>query len=322
VTRLRRAVESDLKEIARLDRDGSRHPCGLDPRLAPPVGDARRTEDDFRSVLRHRQCRIMVGEEDDGGGLGGYSVGTVVHNEPFSVSRYGYVNCLYVGQERRCRGRGDALLGALRSWFKEQGLAAAQVDVCRSAVDAQDFLERRGFRPFLDHLWRSAGREIDGCGVPCSTIRRAESTDSDSVVLLWKEMMDVHSAVDERLSVASGWREIVDGSIGRWLRDPESCLIVAERAEGVVGFALGGVVDATLGLESNVRGQVAHLCVGASWRRQGVGRQLVRSLREWLADRRVTSMHLYVSRFNPDSQRFWRSLGFEDYTSRLWCDLV
>jgi len=36
----------------------------------------------------------------------------------------------------------------------------------------------------------------------------------------------------------------------------------------------------------------------------------------------VPSIHLYVSCLNPVSQQFWRELGFEDYISRLWCDLV
>jgi ribosomal protein S18 acetylase RimI-like enzyme len=322
VTQVRAAVRSDLREIARLHRDASAIRRDLDPLLTTDEGDSRRIGNDFRSMLRRRSCRIVVAGVGASGELGGYAVGTVVHNEPFSVSRYGYINCLSVGQERRCHGTGDALLEAMRNWFKEKGLAAAQVDVSRSAPEAQGFLERRGFRPFLDHLSRGAGREIDGSGVPCCTIRQAEAADTDSVVLLWKEMMDVHSAIDERLSVASTWREIVASSIKRWLRDRDSCLIVAERAEEVIGFALGGVVHPTLGLEPYMHGQIAHLCVGARWRRRGVGRQLVRSLVEWLADRHVHSIHLYVSRFNPGSQRFWRTLGYGEHVSRLWCDLV
>jgi ribosomal protein S18 acetylase RimI-like enzyme len=322
VTQIRRAARSDLSEIARLHRDASGLRRDRDPLLAPGEGDSGRIGNDLRSMLRCRACRIMVAGEGAGGGLDGYSVGTVVHNEPFSVSRYGYINCLYVGQGRRCHGTGDALLEAMRSWFKEKALTAAQMDVSCSAAATQGFLERRGFRPFLDHLWKRAGRETDGFGVPCCTIRQAEAADTDSVVLLWKEMMDVHSAIDERLSVDSDWREIVAGSIKRWLRDRDSCLIVAERAEGVIGFALGGVVNPASGLESYAHGQIAHLCVDARWRRGGVGRQLVGSLGDWLADRHVRSIHLYVSRFNPGSQRFWRSLGYEEHGSRLWCDLV
>jgi ribosomal protein S18 acetylase RimI-like enzyme len=322
VTQIRRAARSDLSEIARLHRDASEFRRDLDPRSGPGQGDSKRFGKDLRSMLRRPEYRIMVAEEGAAGGLDGYAVGTVVHNEPFSISRYGYIGCLHVGEDRRGQGTEDALLEAIRSWFKEEALAAAQIDVSRRAVGMQHFWERRGFRAFLDHLLMDVGQEFDdSVGLNCM-IRKAEAADTDSVILLWKEMMDAHSAIDERLSVASTWREMVASSIRRWLGDRDSRLIVAQTADGVIGFALGGVVHPTLGLESNVHGQIAHLCVGARWRRSGVGRQLVASLRDWLADRRVPSIHLYVSRYNPISQHFWRSLGFEDYVSRLWCDLV
>lgn len=135
-------------------------------------------------------------------------------------------------------------------------------------------------------------------------------------------MMDVHSALDTRLSIAPDWRDEVARSVRRWLRDDDYRLIVAESGDGVIGFALGGVVHQALGPQLSLHGQVAHLCVGANWRRRGVGRRLFGALRDWFVGRDVPSIHAYVSPLNPVSQRFWRGLGFEDYISRLWCDLV
>ena len=106
------------------------------------------------------------------------------------------------------------------------------------------------------------------------------------------------------------------------MEDHGSHLVVAEATEGVIGFALGGLVEASTGVRPSACGHIAHLCVNASWRRRGVGRRLWSSLRDWFCSRGVSSIHLYVSHFNPVSQQFWRNLGFEDCMSRLWCDLT
>ncbi|HUS69539.1 MAG TPA: GNAT family N-acetyltransferase [Anaerolineae bacterium] len=273
-------------------------------------------------MLRARPRAVIVAEDSAGAGLSGYAMGTVAENEPFSVPRYGYMACLYVGRERRDRGMGDALLEAAQGRFKQEGLEATHVDVSCRDMAAQRFWQNRGFRRFLDHLWRSADSAVCAGEDPGFVVRPARSGDRGAVVLLWEEMMDIHAAIDSRLSIAPSWRAQVERSSRRWLGDRDNCLIVAEAVDDVVGFALGGLAGTTLGLTPGTYGHIAHMCVSAQWRRRGVGRQLFASLRDWFVRRGVPSIHLYVSCLNPVSQQFWRELGFEDYISRLWCDLV
>jgi ribosomal protein S18 acetylase RimI-like enzyme len=273
-------------------------------------------------MLRARPRRVFVAEDRAGAGLSGYAMGTVAENEPFSVPRYGYVACLYVGRERRDGGMGDALLEAVQGRFKQEGLEATHVDVSCRDIAAQRFWQNRGFQRFLDHLWRPADSAVCGGEDLGFVVRPAQSGDRGAVVLLWEEMMDIHAAIDSRLSIAPNWRAQMERSFRRWLGDRDNCLIVAEAADDVIGFALGGLARATLGLMPGTYGHIAHMCVSAQWRRRGVGRQLFASLRDWFVGRGVPSIHLYVSCLNPISQQFWRELGFEDYISRLWCDLV
>jgi ribosomal protein S18 acetylase RimI-like enzyme len=264
--------------------------------------------------------RVLVAEED--AKLIGYALGTEVDNGPFVACRYGYVGAVYAKAGREGRGTEDALYDGLNAWFKKRGLGVAQVDVLCSEPSAQRLWERRGFEPFLDHLWRDGGPDSGDTRSMSLAIRRVSSSDGEDVIALWKEMMDIHSALDSRLSVAPGWRDKVAGSVRRWLRDDHYSLIVAGGGDGVVGFGLGGVVHKTLGPGPSLHGQVAHLCVGSSWRRRGVGRALFWALRDWFAEGGVPSIHAFVSPLNAVSQRFWRGLGFRDYVSRLWCDLV
>jgi ribosomal protein S18 acetylase RimI-like enzyme len=319
---IRRAEGRDLKEMARLQGDARCFLSALDLRLAPEPGDAEGFERELHSMLGAGSAGVLVAGEKARGGVTGYVMGAVADNEPFSVPRYGYIGCLYVDQEHRGRGLEDALVDAVFGWFRKNGLTAAQVDVsCRDQAGG-DFWQARGFVRFLDHLWRSPELELDEHVGSCCAVRPARPEDGEAVVFLWKEMMDVHAAIDGRLRVGPGWRAQVVESVERWLRGRSSHLLVAETDDGVIGFALGGVATGALGLQASHHGHVAHLCVSPRWRRHGVGRRLVASLREWFVARDTPSVQVYVSCLNPISQRFWRGLGFEDYISRLWCNIV
>ena len=322
MTPIRDAEWHDLGEILRLHRLARDAMGHLDPRLATGLHDSDRLRRGLQSMLRARPRAVFVAEDSAGAGLSGYAMGTVAENEPFSVPRYGYMACLYVGRERRDRGMGDALLEVVQGRFKQDGLEATHVDVSCRDMAAQRFWQNRGFRRFLDHLWRPADSAVCAGEDPDFVVRPARSGDREAVVWLWKEMMDIHAAMDSRLSIAPGWRAQVEHSVRRWLRDHDSCLIVADAADLVVGFALGGLAESTIGLTPGSHGHIAHMCVSAKWRRRGVGRQLFASLRDWFVRRGVPSIHLYVSCLNPVSGQFWRGMGFEDYINRLWCDLV
>ena len=320
MTIIRVAKREDLGEIVNLHMQAGESQGQLDPRLAPAPSDSVRFGGALEAMIGRRWCRVLVAEEDVG--LVGFALGSQVENGPFVTSRYGYVGGLHVETGQQGRGTEDSLYEALSGWFKKRGLGVAQVDVSCGDPEGQRFWERHGFEPFLDNLWWDGSSESCEPGNSGLVVRPARTADRDAVILLWKEMMDVHSTIDRRLSIAPDWRQEVARSVRRWLRDGDSRFVVAEAGEGVIGFALGGLVDVTLGLKPSVHGQVAHLCVSANWRRRGVGRRLVWALRDWLVERGVPSIHLYVSPLNPDSQQFWRELGFEDYIRRLWCDLV
>ena len=294
----------------------------LDDRLAAGSHDRERFRRRLESVLRARPGAVFVIEDGAAGGLSGWAMGTVAGNEPFSVPRYGYVSGLYASQKDGDSGMEGALLEAVEGRFTAKGVRAAQVDVPCRDIAAQRFWQDRGFQRFLDHLWRSADLAVSGDEDPGFMVRPARSGDRPAVVSLWGEMMGLHEAFDSRLSISAGWRTHVEQSFGGWLRHGDNYLTVAEGADGVVAFALGGLVQSTLGLTPGSHGHIAHMCVGSPWRRRGVGRQLFASLRDWFVGRGVLSIHLYVSCLNPVSQRFWRGLGFEDYINRLWCDLV
>jgi ribosomal protein S18 acetylase RimI-like enzyme len=236
---------------------------------------------------------IFVAQGRDDKALLGCVIGKVVDNKPFAVPRFGYIGCLYVDDGWRGQELGCRLLGEAQGWFKTQGLDVSQSDVASRSPIARRFWERMGFSRFLDHLYYTddgAVAKVEDRGV---VIRAATVGDAAAVLSLWMEMMDYHARLDRRLRVSPDGSRHVGKAIEHWLLD----------------------------LKPAKYGHIAHMCVTSEWRRRGVGRQLFTALRRWLQGEGLASVHIYVSHFNPASQRFWRSLGFQDYVDRLWCDL-
>ncbi len=321
VTIVREAGQKDLRGIVRLHGEAGELWGRLDPGWAPGPGQAERFERMVGPMIKAREVGVLVAEAGMGDGLGGFALGTVVNNNPFVVSRFGYISCLYVGQEYRGRGLGTALCEGWRHRLAAEGLAAAQTEVCLRDPAAQRFWRAQGFRSFLDHLWSPActGRQVD-LNSPWE-VRGAGRGDSEAMLSLWQEMMDVHSALDERLRVGPGWKLEVAELLRRSMGGPHTRVIVADGPGGVIGFALGSIVEKAWGVKPSRDGHVAHLCVTAEYRRRGVGHQLFGWLRDWFQRREAASIHLYASPLNPVSHQFWRSLGFEGYAERLWCSL-
>lgn len=272
-------------------------------------------------MLGSRSYPIFVAQMPDREGLVGCVVGTVVDNRPFSIPEFGYISCLHVDEGWCGRDVGRRLLEATQGWCTSQGLDVTQTDVPSHSPPTRRFWERMGFTRFLDRL--SCGVDAAGAqvGDSCVVIREGTMGDRVAVLSLWEEMMDYHAHLDRRLRVLPGASRHTAQAIGHWLRDDTTPLLVAQAGDDVVGFALGGAVDLALGLHPTRYGHIAHMCVTSEWRRRGVGRELFAALGSWFQQEGLTSIHIYVSHLNPVSQRFWRSLGFEDYADRLWCDL-
>jgi ribosomal protein S18 acetylase RimI-like enzyme len=320
---VREAGKGDLAGLVELHRLAGEDLSCLDARLAPEARDAGGLKRTLRNILRSSSVTALVSEDGHERRLAGCAIGVVVKNEPFVVSQQGYLGCLYVRAGHRGSGVGDALLLATCERFKRQGMSVVQTDVSARDAASRGFWRAKGFEPFLDHLRFDIARGVvNPPDVPAVVVRKANSADTEDVIRLWKEMMDFHAPVDRRLTVGPGWRNYLSQTALRWLRDRDTALLVADAGGGVVGFALGSVVDVVLGLRASTHGHVAHLCTTGEWRRRGVGRLLFSSLRSWFVRRGMSSIHAYVSHYSPVSQRFWRALGFGEYVERLSCELA
>jgi ribosomal protein S18 acetylase RimI-like enzyme len=120
--------------------------------------------------------------------------------------------------------------------------------------------------------------------------------DYDELITLWGATEGVGLHPDERDS-----RE----GIARYLdRNPGTCF-VARNSDKLVGAVLCG--------NDGRRGCLNHLAVVESYRRRGVGTDLVRRCTAALKEMGIPKCNLFVYAANEGATAFWHGLGWRSY---------
>lgn len=85
--------------------------------------------------------------------------------------------------------------------------------------------------------------------------------------------------------------------------------LVAESAETLVGFI--GLVTLPVYEHSHPLGWILALSVDSKYRRQGIGRALVKAAEEYFAGHHVTDVRLHSSLPRADAHAFYETLGYD-----------
>jgi len=110
---------------------------------------------------------------------------------------------------------------------------------------------------------------------------------------------------------------LVDGGAEKWLKTVKNTsgkfgiVFLGFSDNEPVGFAQGMIRFLPDYLGGQPVGLIGHVFVDEKWRREGIGRELVNKLENWLSMKRVHSIELQVIGGNPGAGEFWKSLGYE-----------
>jgi ribosomal protein S18 acetylase RimI-like enzyme len=122
-------------------------------------------------------------------------------------------------------------------------------------------------------------------------IRNGTEDDADAVLALWRAAESPRSPTDSE----EGIRRLLR-------RDPEALLLAD--AGGVVIGSLIAVWDGW-------RGSLYRLAVDPDWRRQGIGKELVRRGEERLRALGATRLTALVANTDREAVGLWRAVGYE-----------
>lgn len=152
-------------------------------------------------------------------------------------------------------------------------------------------------------------------------IREARRHDGPAVTSLWKEMMDLHGTLDGRFRFESGASREFEKHFVATIRSRDARVLVAEESSEVVGYILGEIHDRKALYPAGRYGFISDICVSAVYRKRGMGRALVEGLMLWFRNRGITAVELFAADMNPESNAFWRAMGFVDFLRLMRTDI-
>jgi ribosomal protein S18 acetylase RimI-like enzyme len=147
--------------------------------------------------------------------------------------------------------------------------------------------------------------------------------DADSLAEMWLALVAYHQTLNQDLpGAAQGGDLRYSRRILERLDDPFTRTLIAEVEGQPVGFALGMIVDLMPDIfAQEPTGFLADIYVEPEFRRLGIGRALVKSLRDWFRQQDVRYFDWHVAAHNPQGLAFWRSVGGRDVMLRMRADV-
>lgn len=151
-------------------------------------------------------------------------------------------------------------------------------------------------------------------------IRRAEEGDVDALAEMYVELHNFHAAaVPSRLRTVGRVDDRLIHGIRKILANPGAAILIASAGDKVVGFAEVHVRE-TEEDPAIVQRRYAHLqslAVSPAYRRQGLGRELVRAAHQWAREHGATEIQVDIWEFPGGPLAFYDKLGYVTERRRM-----
>lgn len=145
------------------------------------------------------------------------------------------------------------------------------------------------------------------------TTRPASVEDYEAISLLFERVDRLHAdALPDIFQCADG-----PARTREWLaqvcENADTCILVAEHQHSIVGMALCTLRSSPAFPLFVPRryGHINELVVHESFQGQGVGRELIQRIHEWVRDQGITEIELDVYEFNESARALYEHLGYE-----------
>lgn len=160
------------------------------------------------------------------------------------------------------------------------------------------------------------------------SVRPANAGDTEGLCELYYDFHEFHVCgvpTHLRSLGAREWwdRSCLRAALGRIIESDDSEIFLAQTAG-----KLAGLVEVSMRYDAGEASLVQHcyaeiqsLIVCSSFRRSGIGTQLVRAAQQWAQDKGATEVRLSVWEFNQAAQAFYEAVGFNTLQRRMVAEL-
>lgn len=151
-------------------------------------------------------------------------------------------------------------------------------------------------------------------------IRVASKTDIQSIVNIWKEMMNFHIERDHYFEIAEDGPERFREFIEANLASNNYRILVSEYDGKVIGYCLAKKNIYPPVFKIKDYGEITDLSIIKEFRRKGLGEALLNEILTWYSNQGIKRIECRVARSNEVSTNFWRKMGFKCCMEILYID--
>jgi len=153
-------------------------------------------------------------------------------------------------------------------------------------------------------------------------IRKARVKDIPAAVELWKELMDLHEALDPVFTRSRGGHKAFAEYLRKeYIGGDRRRAWVAQGGHEIIGLCMGAIKDKPPALRLKQHGQIEALVVTKKWRGKGVGEKLLRHALRWLCEKGMSRVEVCHSTVNDLTGQFYLRMGFSPYLKTLFLEL-
>jgi ribosomal protein S18 acetylase RimI-like enzyme len=144
------------------------------------------------------------------------------------------------------------------------------------------------------------------------TIRPGKRDDAAEAARLWTRSAEEHTLYDRVYAAAPDAEKTMRRFLADLSANSYSCLFVAERDGGLIGFLSGELREGSPAFEPKTWASVEDVYVVPEHRSLGVGRALFEECQRWARKKGADGVSLQVAADNARARKFYEELGFRE----------
>lgn len=147
-------------------------------------------------------------------------------------------------------------------------------------------------------------------------ILQMEHSNIEDCVILWKNLIDYHNAIDAEMSINDNWKVIKYQEFEAMLNLKSRKVFIARVFGIVVGYISISIKEFSNLYNRNKVGYVDEIYIEQTFRGRGIGSRLLDKSKNWFESKEVKKIWLNVFASNINGQDFWESNGFKTIGAR------
>ncbi len=138
-----------------------------------------------------------------------------------------------------------------------------------------------------------------------------------SIVDIWKEFMDYHSAIDPFLARSLNGHIHFESFLREMMSSPDALVLAAVSRDNVLGYSISKLYKYPPVFLNETCGYICDMAVRAGYQRKGIGERMLGKILEWFDSRGIGRTELHVVAANRTGCSFWKKMGFDAFSHTL-----